>query len=348
MAEANSLAATERMAQLFHNKQLPPGLDENVRLALQRMAVLEANRQDYALIDQISLWLRLVSELPWFNESPDNLSIEDAKRILDEGHYGQEVIKERILEFVAVQKLTHSTARGMVLCFVGPPGTGKTTVARIIADALGRKFERISLAALGDMSQLRGRSRFQADAEPSLIIKALRNAGTKNPVICLDEIEKVGGEGLLGGEAMAAFLEILDPEQNHAFYDHYLDFPFDLSKVLFIATANKMLGADSPVIDRLEMMSLPDYTRGDKKEIAIRFIIPQKLQELGLTDAGVTVRFDDSVWDKILNPYAWDSGMRTLQHTIGQIFFKIARSVVETGQKDYVISAANIKDYVLV
>jgi len=348
MSDQLAASTTERLTRMLAGKDFPPGLGEQISIALKRIAILEANGQNFSLIDTIAQWLTIVAELPWYRQSDDNLSLEEARRILDAGHHGQEIIKERILEFISVQKLTQGNARGMVLCFVGPPGTGKTTIAKIIAEALGRKFERISLAALGDMSQLRGKSRFLPDADPSLIIKAIHHAGVKNPVICLDEIEKVGGEGLLGGEAMAAFLEILDPEQNNAFHDHYLDFPFDLSKVLFIATANKMLGADSPVIDRLEIISLPDYTRLDKIVIGKQFIVPQKFKEMGLADAGVKVTLTDDAWDRILSPYSWDSGMRTLQHTIGAIFYKVARQVVETGVKEYTVSAANLKDYVLV
>lgn len=341
-------STTNRIKGLLAGKEFPAPLSERITIALDRMELLENTGQSLALVDTLANWLSLISSLPWNHGSSDNLSLETATKILNEGHYGQEVIKERVLDFISVQKLTGGNAHGMVLCFVGPPGTGKTTVTRLIAEALGRQFGRISLAALGDMSQLRGKSRFLPEAEPSLITKAIQQAGTNNPVICLDEIEKVGGEGLLGGEAMAAFLEILDPEQNFAYRDHYIDYPFDLSKVLFVATANKMLGADSPVIDRLEIINLPDYTREDKIVIGQRFIIPQKMREMGLEQAGVSVEFTEDVWGRILNPYAWDSGMRTLQHTISQIFYKIARQVVETGNKHYIISSSNIKDYVLV
>ncbi len=342
-----SAGIAETLAHRFQGKQMPPSVGEEVKRALSRIAVLESSNQNFALIDTLSRWLDWILKLPWYEESVDTLALPDAKKILDEGHYGMEKIKERVLDYISVQKLTGGNARGMVLCFVGPPGTGKTTIAKIIADALNRQFVRISMAALGDMSQVRGRSRFQSDAEPSLIIKGIARAGVKNPVICLDEIDKVGGEGLLGGEAMAAFLEILDPEQNNAFLDHYIDFPYDLSKVLFISTANKLLGASSPVLDRIEMITLPDYSRDDKRIIADQFIIPQKMKETGLTQNDVKVVFKEDVWGRILDPFKWDSGMRTLQHTIGEILQKVARKVVTTGVKEYEISAANIKDYVL-
>ncbi|HNT29716.1 MAG TPA: AAA family ATPase [bacterium] len=347
MSETATIQSTaEKLAQQFQGKRLPADVADEVKRSLRRMALLE-HAHELDKMDTLGRWLDWIYHLPWYEESKDNLSLEDARKILDEGHYGMEKIKERVLDFIAAQKLTAGKAKGMVLCFVGPPGTGKTTISKIIAEALGRKFVRISMASLGDVSQIRGKSRFQPDAEPSLIIKGMRRAGVRNPVICLDEIDKVGGGGLLGGETMAAFLEILDPEQNSTFSDHFVDYPYDLSHVLFIGTANKLLGAESPILDRIELISLPDYNREDKKYITQTFVIPQKMKEAGLTQNGVSVTFADDIWSKILDPYKWDSGMRTTQHTIGEILFRVARQVISTGQKEYTISAANLKDYIL-
>lgn len=337
----------EDLAKRFTQKKIPDALVDRVKNTIKRIALLESTHSNYEMIDALAHWLETILDLPWSGKTDDNMSIEEAKKIMDEGHYGMHEIKAKILDYIAVQKLTDGQAKGMVLCFVGPAGVGKTTITKIIAESLGRKFERISLAALGDMSQIRGRNRFAKEAEPSMFLKAMMRAKVMNPIICLDEIDKIGGEGLLGGEAMSAFLEILDPAQNNAFTDHYLDFPYDLSSCLFIATANKLLGADNPVVNRMEMISLPDYTKDDKVQIAKLFVIKQKLKENGLPQNGVTVKFNDDIWDRLLGPYSWDSGMRTTQHNIDVICKKVARQVVETGVKEYEINAANLREYIM-
>lgn len=347
-AEDQSYSMAEELAEKFTDKDLPSELTERVKSTLKRIDLLESTNANFEMVDALAHWLETVLELPWSGTTADNLSIEEAQKIMNDGHYGMHEIKDKILDYIAVQKLTNGNAKGMVLCFVGPAGVGKTTITKIIAESLGRQYERISLAALGDMSQIRGRNRFAKEAEPSMFVKAMARAGVMNPVICLDEIDKIGGEGLLGGEAMAAFLEILDPAQNYAFSDHYLDYPYDLSQVLFIATANKLLGADNPVVNRMEMISLPDYTKDDKVQITKLFVIPQKLKENGLSTNGVDVVFKDDIWDRLLGPYTWDSGMRTTQHNIDIICKKIARKVVQTGIKQFEVNAGNLREFIMV
>jgi len=231
--------------------------------------------------------------------------------------------------------------KGPILCFIGPPGVGKTSLGKSIARALGRKFVRIPFGGMGDALYLRGQSRAYPDAEPGQIVKSLRQAGTKNPVILLDEIDRVAEEART--TIMGVLAELLDPEQNMAFVDHYLDYPFDLSEVLFIATSNNTGSISTAVMDRLEPMQMPSYTDEQKIKIGKDFVLPRMLQESGL--AGVAVQIDEQVWPKIVRPLGYDAGIRTLERTINGICRKIARMAVEGKGNNYQLTETNIKDY---
>ncbi len=269
-------------------------------------------------------YLEWIVDLPWSRETEDSLEVPRAREILEEDHYDLEKVKERILEYIAVLKLKRDM-RGPILCFVGPPGTGKTSLGRSIARAIGREFARISLGGVRDEAEIRGHRRTYVGALPGRIVQTLRRVGTKNPVVMLDELDKLGTDWR--GDPASALLEVLDPEQNVAFSDHYLEVPFDLSKVLFIATANVLDRIPPALRDRMEVLELPGYTEEEKLEIARRYLLPRQLERNGL--AGRSPELPDETLKAVIRGYTHEAGLRNLERELGKIGRKVARQWVE-------------------
>lgn len=340
-------AEIEKLEKKIKETILPPELKEKLEeeiLRLKRFASSGGYTQEYA---QVSTYVDWVTSPPWTKRSDDILDLDFAKKILDKNHYGLGPIKERVLEYLAVLKLrkekgeTTKSMRAPILCFVGLVGTGKTTIAYSIAEAMGRKFERIPFGGMGDPLYLRGQSRVHPDSEPGQVIKALKRAGTKNPVILLDEIDRVVEESR--ATIMGVLVELLDPEQNMAFADHYLDYPFDLSEVLFIATANNTTNISTAVLDRLEPMMMPSYTDEEKTTIGRDYILPRVMEEAGLSKDNLEI--SEAVWPKIVRPLGYDAGVRTLERTINGICRKVAKMIVEKKGRKFRLTEENIKDF---
>lgn len=327
--------------------QLPKTLEERVLEQLERVGRLGEVSGSFEEFDRVVAYIDWLINLPWSQRSEDILDLQHVKGVLDKHHYGLQEIKDRVLEFIAVMKLNQGrvarigTMRAPILCFVGLVGTGKTTIASSIAEALGRKFDRIPFGGMGDVLDLRGRSRVYPEAEPGRIIKAMRQVGVKNPVVLLDEIDRVADEGR--SSIMGVLVELLDPEQNHAFLDHYIDFPFDLSQVLFVTTANNTTNISTAVLDRLEVIHMPSYTDEEKITIGKSYMLPKIINESGLSEDAVV--FDDDIWSTIVRPLGYDAGMRTLERTVEGIVRKIAREVVEGKYQTVRITGENLKAY---
>jgi ATP-dependent Lon protease len=296
---------------------------------LERLGQTPAASAEHGVIRTYLEWM---VDLPWSRISDDQLDVGIAQRVLDEDHYDLEKVKDRILEYIAVLSLKRDL-KGPILCFAGPPGTGKTSLGRSIARALGREFVRISLGGVRDEAEIRGHRRTYVGALPGRIIQGLRRARTRNPVFLLDEVDKVGTD--FRGDPSSALLEVLDPEQNHAFSDHYLEVPFDLSQVLFIATANWMDPVPAALRDRMEVIELPGYTQEDKVEIARRYLIPRQVEQNGLSDA--SVELPDATVEALISSYTREAGVRNLERVIGSVCRKLARRVAEDGQAGPVV-----------
>ncbi|MBP1732063.1 MAG: ATP-dependent proteinase, Serine peptidase, family, partial [Deltaproteobacteria bacterium] len=274
---------------------------------------------------------------PWSHSTKDNIDIAKVKKILDEDHYGLEKVKERILEFLSVIKLK-GVMKGPILCFVGPPGVGKTSLGRSIARAMGRSFLRISLGGMKDEAEIRGHRRTYVGALPGRIIQGLKQGGTNNPVFMLDEIDKIGSD--FRGDPASALLEVLDPEQNCAFSDHYLNLPFDLSKVMFITTANRVDTVPQALEDRMEVISLPGYTEREKLMIAKRYLIRKQLKENGLKRS--LLKFTDKAVEKMAQDYTREAGVRGLEREIASISRKVARRLAEGNDKKVTVTPENL------
>ncbi len=301
---------------------------------------LSAMGQDSAEANVIRTYLDWLLELPWKKTSKDSLDILKAKDILDEDHYGLEKVKDRILEFLSVRKL-NPASKGSILCFVGPPGVGKTSLGRSIARALKRKFQRVSLGGMRDEAEIRGHRRTYIGAMPGRILQSLKQAGTKNPVILLDELDKLGSD--FRGDPSSALLEALDPEQNIHFSDHYLNVPFDLSKVLFLCTANNLEGVPSALRDRLEIIELSGYTELEKLSIAQKYLVSRQVKDNGLN--AEKIKFSENSLKNIIRKYTREAGLRNLEREIGKICRKIARKIAEGEDKPFNINDKQLQSF---
>ena len=276
----------------------------------------------------IRTYLEWLATLPWSKSSEDHIDLKQARKTLDTDHYDIEKVKDRILEFLAVRKLKPD-AKSSILCFVGPPGVGKTSLGKSIAAAMGREFERISVGGVRDESEIRGHRRTYIGAMPGTIMRAMRDAGTNNPVLMIDEIDKMGAD--FRGDPSSAMLEVLDPEQNSSFRDHYLDLPFDLSRVLFITTANQLDPIPAPLRDRMEVIELSGYTEEEKLEIAKRYLVPRQMEQNGLGRS--KIEFTDAALREIIEHYTREAGVRNLEREIGAVCRKVAREYAEGTRK---------------
>jgi ATP-dependent Lon protease len=329
--------------ELYRDKILKAKMPENAEEeALRQLKKLERMHPDTAETATLRNWLDIMTELPWSKESKDNLNLKKAEKILDEDHYGLERVKERIVEALAVRKLMEKP-KGSILCLVGPPGVGKTSLGRSVARALNRKFVRLSLGGLHDEAEIRGHRRTYVGAMPGRIIQGIQQAGTNNPLMMLDEIDKVGAD--FRGDPSSALLEVLDPEQNSTFRDNYLGITFDLSNVMFMTTAN-MLDTIQPALrDRMEIISLTGYTEEEKIEIARRHLIPKQIGENGLEKNDV--KFDKKAIALIVSEYTQEAGLRHLEREIGKIARKVARIKAESEDefKPVRVTIENVKDF---
>lgn len=343
--------------------KLPQGLREKIEKMMKRMVRMAKFGNYSGDYEQISKYIEWIASVPWLKFSQDNLDIDNAKKVLDTNHYGMAPIKNRIVEYLSVMKLQQEKGisplsqrqeneietkqdlitHAPIICFVGLQGIGKTSMAKSIAQALGKQFVRISLGAIGDVRNLRGQSKVNPDAEPGQIVKALIRSQAMNPLILLDEIDKVSGEGGLRSDVMAALLEILDPEQNATFLDHYVDYPVNLSRVMFIATANNLGTLSTALLDRLEVIRFVSYSDEEKEVIARDYLLSKVLKATGIDPN--QVEFSEDVWPMIIRPLGYEAGIRQLERNLTGLARRMARMIIEGRGTHFVVNPGNIKEF---
>lgn len=330
--------------------RVPGDLLEKAKAMIVRIDRLAKMGGQYAAeYDNAARYIDWVTNLPWNKRSDDVLDLENAKKVLHKNHYGLDEVKDKIIEYLAVLQLNQNKTqeenkfnRAPILMLVGLVGTGKTTIAYSLADAMNRKFVRIPFGGIGDALYLRGQSRAYPDAEPGAIIKALRQAGTRNPVVLLDEIDRVADDAR--STIMGVLVELLDPEQNSRYTDHFIDYPFNLSEVLFVATANNTTHISTAVLDRMEPIMMPSYTDNEKITIGRDYVLPKVLKESGMTPDALKI--EPNTWVNIVRPLGFDAGIRTLERTINNMVRKVAIDVVSGKTKQVVINEGNVKQYI--
>ena len=333
----DSSVEMEDLSARLEETELPEAVRAVAEKEIGRLSRMSPGASEYSVSKTYIDWLL---DLPWLVASEDKLDIKRAEKILERDHYGLDDVKERILEFLAVRKLK-GDHRGPIICLVGPPGVGKTSLGRSIAEAIGREFFRFSLGGMRDEAEIRGHRRTYVGAMPGRIIAGLKECGTNNPLIMLDEIDKLGQD--FRGDPASALLEVLDPEQNNSFTDHYMGVPFDLSRVLFITTANMLDTIPRPLLDRMEVINLPGYTNLEKIQIAKRYLVPRQVEENGLTSA--QVGFSDAGLKALIAGYTREAGVRGLERRIGGVCRKVAKSVAGGARRKKTITAANLPEF---
>ena len=338
LGEGNELAEeTAQFREKIETAKMPKLAEDE---ALRQLKKLERMHPDAAETATLRNWMEIMTDLPWSRSSVDNLDLQKAERVLNEDHYGLEKVKDRILEALAVRKLKEKP-KGPILCLVGPPGVGKTSLGRSIARALDRKFVRLSLGGVHDEAEIRGHRRTYVGAMPGRIIQAVQQAGTNNPLIMLDEIDKVGAD--FRGDPSSALLEVLDPEQNNAFRDNYLGVTFDLSNVIFMTTANVLDTIQPALRDRMEVIRLAGYTEEEKREIAIRHLMPKQMEENGITAKDLHI--SRTALTIIIQQYTQEAGLRQLEREIGKICRKIARKIAEGHKGGIRVSLKSVHEF---
>ncbi|CAN5182650.1 hypothetical protein BH09PAT1_BH09PAT1_2030 [soil metagenome] len=350
--KGESIDQIRRLGERVEKAELPQLLRENLLDRVSRLALIRASAgfmsANYILeYENTSTYVNWIVGLPWHKESTDSLDLLKAKEIMDKNHYGLVAIKERILDYLATIILNMRAERhdlvqrAPILCLVGLAGTGKTTLAKSIGEALGKQFERIPFGGMADAIALRGQSKAFPDSEPGFVMKKLFHGQTNNPVILLDELDRVTESSR--ADIMGVLVELLDPEQNFAFTDHYIDYPFDLSRVLFVATANNTSNIATAVLDRLEIIQMPSYTDEEKIIIAKVYLFNKIRSEAGLTDQQMII--DETVWPGIIRPLGFDSGIRSLERTIEGMCRRVARQIVEGKAQAVRITDINLKEF---
>jgi ATP-dependent Lon protease len=336
LGELEDVSDVSELKKRMEEANLPQEVKKTVEKELDRLSRMHPASAEYTVSRTYIEWL---IELPWNVSTEDNLDIETVEKKLNDDHYDLEKVKKRILEYLAVRKLKNDM-RGPILCFVGPPGVGKTSLGKSIAEALGRKFYRMSLGGVRDEAEIRGHRRTYIGALPGRIIQGIRRAGSNNPVFMLDEIDKIGMD--FRGDPASALLEVLDPEQNHAFSDHYLEVPFDLSKVMFIATANMIDPIPAALKDRMEIIEIPSYTEHDKIQIAFNFLVPKQIKEHGLNENHI--EFTEEAIHKIINDYTKEAGVRNLEREIAAVCRNVAKEVASGHLGKQVVTAEKVTE----
>ncbi|GHU95867.1 Lon protease [Deltaproteobacteria bacterium] len=333
--EEDGEADLESLKKTLDKVGLPKDVRREAAKQLRRLSSMHADSSEANVVRTYLDWL---VDLPWKKLSRDRMDIVHAKQVLDEDHCGLDKVKDRILEFLSVRKL-NPQSKGPILCFTGPPGVGKTSLGRSIARALGRKFQRISLGGMHDEAEIRGHRRTYIGSMPGRIIQSLKQAGTRNPVIVLDEVDKIGTD--FRGDPSSALLEVLDPEQNHTFSDHYLNVPFDLSRVMFLCTANHLDTIPAPLRDRMEVIALTGYTLQEKMEIARKHLLPKKIAENGLTGSKVSV--GDKAVEKVIKDYTREAGLRNLEREMAAVCRKLARRKAEGAKGAFTVTPSDVE-----